>query len=109
MLLFLRWLYLPLSVDERLLAPSQAVPHQALGDHHPVDVLVVDADHQGQRVADLDVLRHEALAGLAVKDLHGGAWHGGRGCEGCGAQGAAKRKASTWGLRADCWPMKCKL
>ena len=56
---------------------------------HAVDVLIVDADHERQRVADLDVLGHESLARLPEEDPHAGGGHGGRGGEGRGAQRAA--------------------
>ena len=45
-----RQAYLPLSVDQSLLGPPEAVLDHALGDVHAVDVLVVDAHHEGQGV-----------------------------------------------------------
>ena len=77
-----------LGIDEALVTPAQAVPHGAAGHVHAVDVLVVDADHQCQGVANLDVLRHETLRWLSVEYPHAGGGHGGRGCQGCRAQGA---------------------
>ena len=80
-----------LAVDEVLVAPAEAVPHGAAGHVHPVDVLVVDADHEGQGVSDLDILGHESLRGLPEEDPHARGRHGGRGCQGRGAQTAETR------------------
>ena len=74
-----------LAVDEVLVAPAEPVPHGAAGHVHPVDVLVVDADHEGQGISDLDVLGHESLRGLPEEDPHAGGGHGGRRCQGRGA------------------------
>lgn len=69
----------PLGVDEPLLAPAQAVADQAVGDAEAVQRLVVDVDGERERVADLDVLGHLLLRGVAVEDLHAAAGHGRRG------------------------------
>ena len=50
-----------LGVDEALVAPAETVPDGAAGDVHAVDVLVVNADHESQGVANLDILRHQPL------------------------------------------------
>jgi hypothetical protein len=50
--------------------------------------LFVDADHQGEGIANLNVFGDSAFARLSVEDLHGGPGHGGRGRERGGAQGA---------------------
>ena len=62
----------PLRVDQVLVAPAQAVPDGAAGDVHPVDVLVIDADHQSKRIANLDILGHQSLGRLAIEDPHTG-------------------------------------
>ena len=70
-----------LGVDETLVAPAQTVPHRAAGHVHAVDVLVVNADHESQGVAYLDILGHQSLGGLPVEYSHTGGGHGRRGCE----------------------------
>ena len=42
--------FLPLPVEKSLLGPPEAVLDHALGDVHAVDVLVVDAHHEGQGI-----------------------------------------------------------
>ena len=84
-----------LGVDETLVTPAQPVPDGAAGDVHPVDVLVVDADHQSQGVADLDVLGHQTLGWLSVEDPHAGGRHGCCGCERSRPQGAAMREVEV--------------
>ena len=80
-----------LAVDEVLITPPEAVPHGAARHVHPVDVLIIDADHEGQRVSNLDILGHESLWRLPEEDPHAWGRHGGRGCQGCGAQSAETR------------------
>ena len=81
-----------LGVDETLVAPAQAVPDGAARDVHPVDVLVVNADHQSQGVADLDVLGHQTLRWLSVENSHAGGRHGSCSSERCRPQGAEIRE-----------------
>ena len=50
-----------LAVDEILITPSEAVPHSAARHVHTVDILIIDADHEGQGVSNLDILGHESL------------------------------------------------
>lgn len=69
-----------LLVDEFLLAPSQAVPDQAVGHSDAVGILLVDGDDQCQRVADLNILRHLLLRRIAREDLHAAAGHGRQRC-----------------------------
>jgi len=54
--------------------------------------LLVNADHQRQWIADLDILGHSALAWLAVEDFHGGPGHGGRRRQGGRTKGAKNMK-----------------
>ena len=75
-----------LSVDEVLVAPAQPVPDGAAGDVHPVDILVINADHQSQGVTNLDILRHQTLGWFTIEDPHAGGRHGSSGSERCGAQ-----------------------
>ena len=84
-----------LGVDETLVAPAQTVPDGAARDVHPVDVLVVDADHQSQGVADLDVLGHQTLGRLPVEDPHAGGGHGSCGCQRSCPQGAAMKMSGV--------------
>lgn len=80
-----------LRVDEPLLAPSEAVAHQAVGDADAPGVLLVEGDDQGEGVADPDVLGDLAHAGIAGEDAHRAAGHRGEGGHRVGRLEAEKR------------------
>lgn len=84
--------YSPVGVDEGLLGPPEAILDDAVGDLHAVDVLVVDGDDEGEWVADLDLLGHQAVDGLPAVDAHRGAGHGGGGRQRRGAEAAGMRR-----------------
>lgn len=71
----------PVTVDEHLFAPAEAVPHEAVRHLHAVDLLVVKGDGHGERVADAHVLGHLLVIGSAGEDPHVAAGHGRRGCQ----------------------------
>ena len=78
----------PVTVDKQLLAPTQAVPHKAVRHLHAVDLLVVQRDGHGERVADAHVLRYQLLVRCTSEDPHVAAGHGRRGSQRCGTNEA---------------------
>ena len=82
----------PLAIDEVLVTPAKTIPDRAAGDVHPIDILVINADHQGERVSNLDILSHQALRWLSIEYSHAGGWHGCCGCQRCCSKGTKKRK-----------------
>ena len=83
----------PLGVDQVLVTPAQSVPDAAAGHVHPVDVLVIDTDHQSQRIANLHILRHQTLWWFTIEDPHTGWRHGCCSCQrGCSKSTEKKNK-----------------
>lgn len=66
---------LPLVVYQPLLTPSETIAHQAIGDPQTEHLLFVDANDQGQGIADLHVLRHMMLRWITAKNLHRASRH----------------------------------
>ena len=72
-----------------LLATFNSKNTHKLGEETPT-YLLVNTDHQGQRVSNLDVLGHKSLRGISIEDAHAGGGHGGGGGEGRGAEPAGE-------------------
>lgn len=83
---------LPLRVDEFLLWPPESVLDGAFGNLHSINVLIIDADNQSERIANLDVLGHATINGFAVVNPHRGRGHGRSGRQWRGSQSTRKRK-----------------
>lgn len=66
---------LPFVIYEPLLAPPKAVAYQAIGDLQTKQLLFVDANDQGQGIADLHILRHVMLGWITAEDLHRASRH----------------------------------
>lgn len=79
----------PVTVDEHLLAPPEAIPHEAVRHFHAIDLLVVERNGHGERITDSHVLGYKSVIRGAGVDPHVTAGHGRRGCQRCGADKAA--------------------
>lgn len=66
---------LPFVIYEPLLAPPEAIAYQTIGDLQAKHLLFVDANDQGQRIADLYILRHVMLRWITAEDLHRASRH----------------------------------
>jgi len=66
---------LPIAVDEHLIGPAEAILDAAVLDVHAVDVLLVDADDERQRIADLDGFGDSPVDRFADVDPHRRARH----------------------------------
>jgi len=66
---------LPFVVYEPLLAPPEAIAYQTIRDFQTEHLLFVDANDQGQGIANLYILRHVMLRWITAEDFHRASRH----------------------------------